>query len=367
MVRVFRVLIACLIIPISCSDKTSDPSGSYNVVGSVYYNDLPIANATVSIDNMLNWTTQTNSQGNFEISGVSNGIHSLKASYYLEDNSFSERTMDIAVYDNVELNTVVLPKAVELFPPDSVTYNSISMKWSQSTADDFREYKVYRHHTSGLDETTGELVHVSTFRSDTLFTDTGLSSLFTYYYRVYIMNEYGRLGGSNIVSATTENYEVIQNGSFEIIDQSVNFPESWRNGGDQDFITIDSLETQDGRYSVGVAMDRWDSGHSTFTQLIDPDLLIHEARYRITYWVKADSLDDQAGFFAFIQADNWQWHLLINPIIGSHPGFDWREFSYEFTVPDGLETSNYTFGFSLESPAISFTAWFDNVSIQRIE
>jgi len=74
-----------------------------------------------------------------------------------------------------------------------------------SDADDFREYKLYRHSTSGFDESTGELLHISTFRNDTSFTDS-IPHSSTYYYRLYQMNEYGRLGGSNIVKISSGVY-----------------------------------------------------------------------------------------------------------------------------------------------------------------
>jgi len=77
----------------------------------------------------------------------------------------------------------------------------------------FYEYKIYRHYHTGLDENTGTLIHVSTSADDTIFNDIGtdleygLTPATTYYYRVYINNNFGRLGGSNIIGVTTNKWE----------------------------------------------------------------------------------------------------------------------------------------------------------------
>jgi hypothetical protein len=362
----FLLIFAAIVIP-GCEEKSSDPLPIHIISGTVYYNDNPAQSASVSVDDFANWRVETDSDGYFEIADVSEGVHSLKSTLIMEDGSFSERSQEIMVLGDVEIDSLTLPEAIELYPPDSITDNSISLRWSPSDANDFREYKLFRGNSSGLDENTGELVHIATARYDTSFINEDLASLTTYFYRVYVMNDFGRLGGSNIVSATTENFEVILNGDFEIIDQINNFPENWSGWNNVDFIVLDSLEVHSGNYSVGVFMTNTDPGHHTLHQLINPDRLTENERYRITYWAKVDTLDDQGGFYAFIRDDNWNWHLMINPVLGPAPGFDWSEFDYEFTVPDGISTSNFMFGFSFESPSVSLDAWFDNVSIQRVE
>ena len=51
-------------------------------------------------------------------------------------------------------------------------------KYSQPTdADDFREYKVYRRDSPGIDETSGELIFVSTARAQTTFLDRLLTAI----------------------------------------------------------------------------------------------------------------------------------------------------------------------------------------------
>ena len=84
------------------------------------------------------------------------------------------------------IESLILPKGVQIFEPENIGPNSMEIKWSATDANDFREYKLYRHISSGLDETTGTLVHVSTAISDTQFTDQGVNPVTTYYYRVIL-------------------------------------------------------------------------------------------------------------------------------------------------------------------------------------
>ena len=89
----------------------------------------------------------------------------------MEDGTFIERATDISVFADVFLDALRLPKAVFCYDPTNVSANSATISWSATDAADFREYKLFRHTTSGQDETTGELVHVATEIQDTVFTD----------------------------------------------------------------------------------------------------------------------------------------------------------------------------------------------------
>ena len=194
-----------ILISPACDEDTNDPNaGLYKVSGYVYYQNSPISNVTASLDNKSNYTVQTNDEGYFSIADVDNGNHQLKIYKSFPENGegFSERTYDLSVNADVVLNSLRLPKAVQLHEPTIIGLDSIQIAWSPSDIEDFREYKIYRHPTSGLDETTGTLIHISTSINDTTFLDTDITEPGDFYYRVYVMNDYGRLGGSNIVSYT---------------------------------------------------------------------------------------------------------------------------------------------------------------------
>jgi hypothetical protein len=79
------------------------------------------------------------------------------------------------------------------------------LKWTKYSGADYREYKIYQHHTPGLDETTGELIYVTTNPSDTSFV-TKLPHSSEMYYRVFVLSETSLLAGSNLTKATTTNF-----------------------------------------------------------------------------------------------------------------------------------------------------------------
>ena len=89
--------------------------------------------------------------------------------------------------------------------PINLGSDLIRLIWNSTNASYFKEYKLYRHTNPDFDETTGTLVHTSTAIIDTQFTDNIPDPQIPYYYRVYYMNDYGKLGGSNIVSSTPGN------------------------------------------------------------------------------------------------------------------------------------------------------------------
>ena len=366
---IWVLFIIILLFISNCTKNPESANNTYTVSGFIEYNGLYIENIIVKIDNKLNWTTYTDNNGYFEIQNVLEGNHTLVVSKLLEDGSFSERSNQIAVYNDIELNELKLPKTISLYEPYDITDNSISLKWFPSLSEDFREYKIYRHTTSGLDENTGTLANVSTNRNDTIFTDTNLNPLQNYFYRVFVMNEYGRLGGSNIVNSITKNIEVIKNGNFEIIDPNTNFPLYWYIWNNANIMSIDSVEKHEGKYSIRIDMDNTSPVHHPLYQTIDPNRLTKGDRYHFSYWLKVDSLDDNSGYWVDIASDDWNWAVKINLTSGPMQGFNWQEFTYEFTIPNDIEVSNYLIYFMFEvlsTAELHLTAWIDNVSLEKI-
>ncbi|MEJ2196927.1 MAG: carboxypeptidase regulatory-like domain-containing protein, partial [Ignavibacteriaceae bacterium] len=204
----------------------SEPESNFTVSGKVVYNGYALSNALVSLDNIANYSTTTDVDGKFVIPNIPKGNYQLSVSKNLAEGSFTEITKNVAVNVDLDLTELILPKAVFLFPLSNVTSSSCELFWSATDAVDFREYKIYRHTTPGLDETTGTLIYVATSISDTSFVDRDIFEATTYYYRVFVMNEYGRLGGSNIESTKTLNRNLIINGDFELFN-SKNEPLDW--------------------------------------------------------------------------------------------------------------------------------------------
>ncbi len=223
----------------SCKKEKND-TGLFSVSGNVLVADLSIEGAVVTVDNSLNWETTTDRNGNYSINGITPGTHTLTIKYTTNsnlkiasnnDHGYVEISRDISVFEDLVIENIKLPKPIKVFPISDSTESSMTIVWSSTDASDFREYKVFRHNSSGLDESTGELVHVSTSKNDTVFVDHGLSPLSIYYYRVYLMNEYGKLGGSNIVSSHTLEKNYIVNGDFEEGDDIFEYWPNMAGGG----------------------------------------------------------------------------------------------------------------------------------------
>lgn len=220
-----KYLVLLTLLFFGCNDKPTDSNNEpYSVAGQVTNSNGPVADANVNIDKKTNWETATSESGEFSISDVSYGDHTLYIRKRGQEEDFIEKSYPIFVNTQIVLDNLILPIPVRLYPPTNITQTEMTILWNQTDADDFREYKVYKKDSPGLDETTGELIYVSTFRDDTLFVDENLIPYETYYYRVYLMNEIGRLGGSNIESASALGGNLIPDGGF---DDPASFDENW--------------------------------------------------------------------------------------------------------------------------------------------
>lgn len=198
-----------LIIFLSSCLTSPEKNNLYSVRGNLIMNGEPVANANICIDGYDNLKTISDDAGKFLISEVPEGTQTIIVNKFFIDSSHINFSKKIEVSGNLKLDSLLLPKPVLLHQITVTTKSSITLVWDISNANDFREYKIYRHYSSGLDENTGTLIHVSTLITDTTFTDSLLDVNTTYFYRVYTMNAYGKIGGSNIVSGTTDDlYEI---------------------------------------------------------------------------------------------------------------------------------------------------------------
>jgi len=174
--RTVTFIIVLFLILAGCEkDATSPERDVYTVKGTVINSTGPVMNATVKIDNATNWTTKTTDDGSFEINDVTKGSHKLTVEQHSDNGQFSIRSENLEVQNDISLQTLLLPEPVHLKEAvieQNILNDKINLIWTKSIAEDFREYKIYRHTSSGLDETTGELIHVSTSRTDTCFIDS---------------------------------------------------------------------------------------------------------------------------------------------------------------------------------------------------
>jgi len=355
-----------LLFVAACTDN--DTGDAYTVSGRVLISGQPAHNALIGIDG--HGQTQTTTDGTFRLLNVPRGNHALNMTKGVESGGYVERKLLITVDGNTDLSDQTLPAPILLEEPAEVTGQTMLLAWNSSAEPDFREYKLYKHDSSGLDESTGTLVHVSTLRQDTSFTVSGLDPLSNYYFRVYVMNDIGRLGGSNIVSAQTQNKEIIRNGNFEDLRQSDGFPEFWNTWGNStEYFMVDDEIVRNGSHAMRVENSGGGVG-GMLHQLIRPSDLVAGNRYRLTYWIKHDALAGGDEFTVYMNDEEYSWRLYINTTRGPLAESDWKLYEYEFTAVN-LNTANvvmaFYFYFNSYYHGNNVRAWVDDVSLVRID
>lgn len=191
-------------VAVLCAALTAGCDG-FELSGQVLSARGPVPDAVVTLGSGLQ--TRTDETGHFTLSGVESGAHTLHLRYE-EDGAAVEDQREVNVDGDVRLDPLTLPVPVELTAQGGerkLDETMVVLQWTQAFARGFREYKVYRHTTSGLDESTGTLIHVSTTREATSFASPEAPGT-KYFYRVFVMNDLGRLGGSNLASFTPQPY-----------------------------------------------------------------------------------------------------------------------------------------------------------------
>lgn len=363
-------LLIILFVCIACS--SDDSGGNFTISGFVTYDDVAADQVEVSVDDKFNLTTTTNSDGYFQITGVSQGEHILTASKTIngndESSTFSEKSYTLSINEDTELNELRLPKAVELFSVNSIDITQAEISWSLTDDPEFREYKLYRHNSSGLDETTGSLIHVSTEVDDTEFIDEDLNPFQTYYYRIYVLDDFGRIGGSNIVNFTTDNVELIKNGGFEDV-QPGGDPEIWtlvQNNMNEpgNSIEISSIDPYEGANSLKFHHDS-DVGcwEQWIYQAVENELYTAGATYRMTLAYKGNFTEDvfMSLFLRNSTIDIWF------PIdMSFEDNGSWQELAFEFTMPDNIGNNAISTNFHFCFQGIK-DWWLDDINIIRID
>lgn len=345
----------------SCEKEIEGSNDLVSIEGIAEINSVPLNNALVKVDFTENWSTQTDEDGYFKIENVTKGEHQINISKSFIEGSFIEKSYTINATTDIVLNALALPNPVILNEPET-TLNSVKLTWNISEADDFREYKVYRKTDSGLDETTGELVHVSTARNDTTFVDNDLLFDQKYFYRVYVMNDMGKLGGSNLIETSTQEGELITFGNFE--DNSIlelietPFPSG--------FITLVDTVKYSGTKSLYYNNN---TGSQIYAWVNKKIYLKPNTRYSFSCWYKGKGSGGQSGY--------WHFRLeLVRPDFSSI--FNDLRVPDEYIGSDGYREDDWTFitttihnGDNTEQYFLSITTelehlWLDDVELIEI-
>jgi hypothetical protein len=365
---VFFILIGC---------QKDDTKSDYEVSGILKSAGKPLDNASVDIDGLEQYKTTTNSEGYFLIENVPAGNHSLNTKKNGTDNSFIQKSYDIELQNNdLNFQSLVLPNPVliDTIILDSLT-NKATIIWNKSQAEDFREYKLYSHTSSGLDETTGHLEHVTIDINDTV-KSIQFENLSEKYFRVFVLNEYGQLGGSNIVNISSINRNLIPGGSFENSENLNN----WNITGN---ITIDNINMYAGLGCVLLnseidtvdnnlsgTIDRWPVTENEMSITID---LEANRDYTISFWYKLSGFgymmypfnfyyyqNNEENISTTIYDYNWVDEWILQSPFGIINDMEWMFYSKTFT---SNSDNNAVFYIKTQMDKV----WIDNLEIKITE
>ena len=212
------ILVYILLLTIlGCKDNPVNPNEKYSVSGKLICNGKSFAGATISLNERNNLTTQSNSEGSFNIKNIPKGHYTLSIDKTETDSSYVKKSFKITVTSDVFLDSNKVPKEVKLLIPQSVTSTSIDLRWNSTDAEDFKEYKLFKYTSPEFDSTKGELIYISTSAADTEFTDKNLNPNTAYNYRLYVMNDSSYIAGSNILSTQTSKIKINISGTVHVI------------------------------------------------------------------------------------------------------------------------------------------------------
>ena len=256
--------------------------------------------------------------------------------------------------------------------PEDVVLNSVSqdvnginINWNESDDKKFNSYKLYQHISSGIDESTGDLIYVSTSTNDNSYIATDFEPQQTYFYRVYVVNKNETSKGSNVESVTTETVSLITNGSFE---SGNNIPSDWtliQNDLNEPLnsIVIDNNTASDSINSLKFHHDAfsgcWEQWIEQNISLVD---LSENGIYEFSFSYKSNQLITNGGTGFSVKNDMIDINIQLPTFSGDG---NWHTFSSQFVLPEniGLSDPEITLHFCVDGVN---DWWIDNISIIKI-
>lgn len=344
------------------SDATEGIPG---LTGTVTSLGEPVPNASVTLVNdVINHSTTTGADGKFSFTDIEKGEYILTVKAEDETSKFIQYQKNVSVLNEISQENIQLPEGVTLLEPSTVTDHSVELKWTKSEISNFLEYKLYRHSTSGLDETSGELIHVATNANDTVFTDLEIRDSETYFYRVFVRNTFGLYGGSNIIEVSTSVGNYVQNGDFEA------GLEDWELYSPGPCAAIaEDITSPAGSKVLELNMDVPSEANvsSELLQYISQNKFIAGETYVMSFWAKADvPLNGQTWIMLRHSAT---WSAVGTPMsLTSSSNKEWTKYTIEFIAPAFASPALITLG---ADPYLPFTGTetyrvlFDGFDIHR--
>ncbi|MBU8934080.1 MAG: fibronectin type III domain-containing protein [candidate division Zixibacteria bacterium] len=141
--------------------------------------------------------------------GIYYGAWVVPVSYTLDHGEVTGRFTDEAGNSAPDFTasnflTIFTPPQSVILTASPLSTFEISLTWTQTTssAADFAAYRIYRHTTSAVSESS-TLVYATSTSTSTDFTDTDLDDNMQYYYRHYIYDKSGLSAASDVATART--------------------------------------------------------------------------------------------------------------------------------------------------------------------
>ena len=363
---ILLLILLYTVFSFGCKEDEELQQSKHSVSGVLLIGTTPVKDAEVDIDGFEQYKTRTDENGRFLIENVSTGICKLNASYRCDDESFAKRSFDININGDLQLNSLQLPNPVSISSVFDSATNKLTVQWDKSIADDFREYKLYSHTTAGLDENTGTLVHVSTDVNDTVI-EIQLEGSATTYFRVFVLNDYGQLGGSNLIHVTSNTVNLFTYGDMESPDD---FFSTWviENGN---ISIVDSIQ-KNGNYCLFLnSMIDTAQGLSTRCIFSYPQMLLHQnEEYELSFWYKWKKgfSHDMYPIYCYYKQDGQQF---LNKII-TPPG-EYIDFAWIYIEEDSEWTFFSTTFYPTSESSVQFffegninELYFDDIQLNKV-
>lgn len=331
-------------------------------MGVVTASGDPVVNASVILANdNSNHVTTTGADGRFALDDVDQGDYVLTIKAETENNKFIQYQKNVRVLQENSEQTIELPAGVTLHEPSNVTDRSIELTWSKSTIPNFLEYKLYRHNTSGLDETTGELIHVSMSADDTVFTDIDVAESQAYFYRVFVRNDFGLYGGSNITNVTTSVGNYVENGDFEAgLD---NWSLTTQNSG---AVVGEDVTSPAGKNVLELNLQVTSGGDAGFTCDISQNKFAPGQTYVLSFWAKADIPTN--GKTYIILSQSGVLAPMVVMALTQESSKEWTKYTAEFIAPTFISPAHLEINANQYWPYTepkTYTVLFDGFDIHR--
>jgi hypothetical protein len=180
----------------------------------------------------------------------------------------------------------------------SSTDSTVTIRWTQSDAEDFALYKVY-YSTSDVVDTADKIADTLHFRYDTTKTVSGLDANRQYYFRVIVSTTQHLISASNIVSAwTMKNSSIFELSADSISDTSAIL--GWNTSRATDFyrymLYVDTTLNVDTNNSPGLIVKLYSISDTVYN--------LSNLKRNRSYWMKVHVQNSRGVFISSSNIDS---------------------------------------------------------------